>query len=467
MIAKAVFGPPGTGKTHFLIDYINEHTKDTIVCVSFTRAAANELLQRLVVKCHCSTLHALAYAELELNQNRIVTPGKLVEFAKLINIPIGDKTNYDDPLSVGDEYLSTISYARHKDIPFSEAYDIKGYLGNFSEFEMFRLAYHNWKRERGYIDFDDMICTAQGKIGPCDILIIDEAQDFSDCQWNYIHRIIKETSPKEVVIAGDDDQAIFTWSGANPQGMANFMERFGAEAIVLNKSWRIPASVHTIAEKLVARIPDRMPKQYTPREEKGEVKHTSRFNAFDIRPDQSRKTAILYRNHILSKNICEDLIHAGIPFTSSSGMPAPLDCKWSKAVITFSRLQEGLSINNQQMQQLQKTTNLTFETIKKALPHHWSKLIPVPGYYHRYFGQLEDTYGTILHARESAVTLSSMHQYKGKEADNIILINGMSGRTSEGYARNRSSEIRVFYVGVTRSRHNLTIIQDQNPLEEL
>ena len=43
--------------------------------------------------------------------------------------------------------------------------------------------------------FDDMIISASGEIEPCDILIIDEAQDFSIAQWDYIHRLIRNMRP--------------------------------------------------------------------------------------------------------------------------------------------------------------------------------------------------------------------------------------------------------------------------------
>ena len=47
----------------------------------------------------------------------------------------------------------------------------------------------------------------------------------------------------------------------------------------------------------------------------------------------------------------------------------------------------------------------------------------------------------------------------------MVLINGMTDRTAENYAKNRDSELRVFYVGVTRARHHLSIVDWNNSVE--
>ena len=48
-----------------------------------------------------------------------------------------------------------------------------------------------------------------------DVLIIDEAQDLLPVQWAMVNRIMDKAG--EVYIAGDDDQSIFKWAGANPE----------------------------------------------------------------------------------------------------------------------------------------------------------------------------------------------------------------------------------------------------------
>jgi len=58
--------------------------------------------------------------------------------------------------------------------------------------------------------------------------------------------------------AGDDDQAIYRWAGADVDHFINLPG--GSE--VLSQSYRIPRSVHRIAEGIAKRIHRRFPKQY-------------------------------------------------------------------------------------------------------------------------------------------------------------------------------------------------------------
>ena len=231
MKVTMLYGPPGTGKTKRLVDIINDVQVKTL-CVSFTRAAADELRDRMHPNVECSTLHSLAYRDMQLSRDRIISPARLREFGDMLNIPITERQSFDDPLQPGDEYLSAISYAKHTGMSSGEAFEIKGYIGAAPEFELFRRAYHNWKRERGFVDFDDMITGASGNVGQFDLVVIDEAQDLSNLQWAYVGRILKNTAPKMVVVAGDDDQAIYEWSGANPHGMMMFAEKSNAESVV-------------------------------------------------------------------------------------------------------------------------------------------------------------------------------------------------------------------------------------------
>ena len=56
-------------------------------------------------------------------------------------------------------------------------------------------------------------------------VVLDEAQDLSPLQWQMIDKMLSFPQVEEVTIAGDDDQAIYEWAGADPHGMAGFAER--------------------------------------------------------------------------------------------------------------------------------------------------------------------------------------------------------------------------------------------------
>ena len=88
-----------------------------------------------------------------------------------------------------------------------------------------------------------------------EVLIVDEAQDLSLVQWNVITNLISKC--KRAYIAGDDDQAIFKWAGAD----VNTFQSYPGDSIILNKSYRIPQSHHFVASKIVRNIKDRVEKE--------------------------------------------------------------------------------------------------------------------------------------------------------------------------------------------------------------
>ena len=52
-----------------------------------------------------------------------------------------------------------------------------------------------------------------GLVIPFKVLMVDEAQDLTPLQWDMVVKIAKHVD--RVYIAGDDDQAIYEWNGAD------------------------------------------------------------------------------------------------------------------------------------------------------------------------------------------------------------------------------------------------------------
>jgi superfamily I DNA/RNA helicase len=63
------------------------------------------------------------------------------------------------------------------------------------------------------------------------------------------------------------------------------------------------------------------------------------------------------------------------------------------------------------------------------------------------------------------IRISTIHGAKGGEADNVVLLLAMSKRTYQGYEMQQDDEQRVFYVGMTRAKHRLTMVDSHNSME--
>ena len=104
-----------------------------------------------------------------------------------------------------------------------------------------------------------------------DVVFIDEAQDLSPIQWKMFD-ILKKNS-KHVILAGDDDQAIYGWAGAD---VKRFQQE-PAEEIVLPQSYRVPKLIQHIADNILSKIPDerRIKKEWKARDEDGSIQHVT------------------------------------------------------------------------------------------------------------------------------------------------------------------------------------------------
>ena len=62
---------------------------------------------------------------------------------------------------------------------------------------------------------------------------------------------------------------------------------------------------------------------------------------------------------------------------------------------------------------------------------------------------------------EPRIRVSTIHQAKGGECDNVVVLLDLGKLVYKSYLKNPDDEHRVFYVAVTRAKHNLYIIEAQ------
>jgi superfamily I DNA/RNA helicase len=97
-----------------------------------------------------------------------------------------------------------------------------------------------------------------------DAIFLDEAQDLNPSQWRMVFHI--EAQCKRSYIAGDDDQTIFNFQGAD----SNIFIDLPGERDDQEKSYRVPKVVHREALKILPHITKRVEKNWYPKDEEGE-----------------------------------------------------------------------------------------------------------------------------------------------------------------------------------------------------
>ena len=474
-----VLGPPGTGKTTKLLNLVEQHLNEGIRpehigYLAFTRKAADEAAERAFAKFNYTredlpyfrTIHSLCFQQLNLKRSDVMTKTHYQELGDMLGLEVDGGVDMGEGqvfgMRTGDKLFFLENMARVKQRDLKEIYneynddDI-----NWFELERLSRALVSYKEKRKIIDYTDMLmkCLKVATFPKLRILFVDEAQDLSAIQWNIINEVGKET--EVVYIAGDDDQAIYRWAGAD----VNQFIKLEGKSTVLNKSYRVPSSIWDLATKLSLRISSRIKKEFKPTEETGEVRWY--MDPEDVDISQGTWYLLARNGYMLNQleNIC---IKNGYPFTIV-GRRSPLSSEALQAIRFWTRLSKGESIVGSGIKLIYKY--MVTRCPRGINPEGYYTISDFnlkPGIWHERLNKIDtkrrEYYIMLLKRGENLdqdprIKISTIHSVKGGEADNVMLLTDIAPRTYREMHSLPDDEIRVFYVAVTRAKKSLHIVQ--------
>ena len=310
------------------------------------------------------------------------------------------------------------------------------------------------------------LCVEKELSPKLEAVFIDEAQDLSPLQWKLVN--ILTSKADRVYIAGDDDQAIFTWAGADVDHLVSISK----DATVLSKSYRLPKSVYQIANKVIKRIHNRTDKVWDSKEEEGSVVSQASFEHVDLTQGE---WLILSRSNYLLNEIEAHCLGLGV-FFERKERPS-ISHKKVNAVRNWEQLRKGEFVFPDQAKDIvsyiKGSKAKKFETHEPSTKLTLKQVVeigetPEPKIWHDMFTNLsphERSYIlALLRAGEKItktprIKLSTIHSAKGGEADNVVLLTDIPTKTWNKHEKNPDDETRVFYVGLTRAKQNLHIVQ--------
>lgn len=463
-----IYGPPGTGKTEKLIRramaYIRIGTPiDSIGYFAFTRKAAHEARDRMLSKNsqykkkelkYFQTLHSLAFHTLGLKEENVMQDYHYNDLGKILSIRVNAKKDADASpyLSCDNEYFQIILKAKEKGISVWDEYCTGEHSSNVKPdlLKHIEVNYNLYKVNNNLIDFADMIKKFLSKPELCpsfNTVFIDEAQDLSPIQWQ-MYDMLKNNS-KNVYLAGDDDQAIYGWAGAD-------VDRFikePAKEKVLSKSRRIPIAVQEISKIITERIQGlRATKNYLPRNEQGLC---SKINSLENVDLYNGKWLILTRTISRAKEICDLLKVKGLYYENKHRKS--YDTKLYKAIINHSKWLKGEDIPDTALEDIKEY--MGERELKKDLK--WYECFDTASADEKIYIRLMLSNGEKL-SNEARIKVSTIHAAKGGECENVILVLDNAKKIREATAHSiikRDEEHRVWYVGCTRAKRNLYLMR--------
>ena len=458
---------------------------------SFTKKAATEAANRAADKFNLDiendlsnfrTLHSYAFNQLGMTKEKMMGRDDYKEFGEKCGIPIkiAKFSDSDGTFNSDNEYLTIINTAAVKRIDLLEYYDSRQNILDIERNTLFLLAEElkRFKKEKGLKDFNDLLLDYIEKesVSSFKVLFIDEAQDLSLIQWEMVRKLW--ANAEKTYIAGDDDQAIFKWAGADVDHFIALKEEVN-DIKVLDQSYRIPGGpIHELSQRIIGQVQNRFDKKYKPREEEGILKRYSDITQVDM--SEGNWLVLSSANHFLddAKDLCE-LQGWYFQFKGMNSVPLKL----LLALNNWEHWRKGELLNHLEIKNIyeylgsnvlpgfQKGKTLHSDekyTLQDCKDKHG--LIIDKVWYESFEGLDTITENYIRNMRANGETLnknpriimSTIHGAKGGEADKVLLMQDLTNAALETFSYDPDELHRLFYTGATRAKRELHVLDPRD-----
>jgi DNA helicase-2/ATP-dependent DNA helicase PcrA len=567
-----LFGGPGSGKTTALLDRVEElidsdddvDVRDILV-VSYTRAAAAEIRDRLAerldttpraLRGNVSTMHAKAYDLLNLSRSDVVGESDKEEFCDDYGIEFedeyeGSRRRSARSTTLGNKIIATSQWLQRTcrdvgdwyDVPFQwneeevrlpPEIDDNAQTGNKytptwpSDDDRIDIpeairAWRNWKGSHDIVGFADMLERVHQRslLPNVDYLVIDEFQDITTLQYE----VYSEWRPhmKRVLIAGDDDQVVYAWQGADPDLL---LEEDVDDDVVLPNSYRLPSRILNAVNQEVRHIDKRQEKDLEPRKEGGTVEAMRNRSMLDLSREVQRTVdetdetvMVLFRARYQMFQFIDEFIGEGIPFSCLTDQRM-----WTDRLTQYVEGIEALAADEplsglqarrladmladsafgtgerddffdelDEMEEKSGVDDLTDLDVSPEVVRDHAPFAPDPPAAADMLRKVTsfqersvDAYfnGTYQGMQHDRVRLGTIHSAKGREADHVFVATDLTEKVVEQMAASveqsdvavpddqeftkhtspvpmlTDNERRVFYVGMSRARERLVILEN-------
>lgn len=532
-VATALHGPvcvlagAGTGKTRAITHRIAYGVRagilqpSTVLAVTFTNRAAGEMRGRLrqlgAGGVQARTFHSAALRQLQFFWPKAVggeVPRLVERKVQLVAeaaARCGVRLDRNELRDVtGEIEWSKVTQTVPADYPAAIAKSVREAPRSPAEISQIYAMYEQLKRDRGVIDFEDVLLLTVGILqdrhdiadrirSQYQHFVVDEYQDVSPLQQRLLELWVGDR--EDLCVVGDASQTIYSFTGATPDHLLNFRVRHPQATVVkLVRDYRSTPQVVHLANGLLAQArgraaehrlelisqrgpgPDPVYTEYgdEPTEAEGTARRIRDLIASGV---PASEIAVLYRINAQSEVYEQALADAGVPyqlrgaerfFERPEVREAGVALRGAARAGGNDPLLDDAADLPSQVRAVLGTKGWRPEAPagSGAVRDRWESLAALVRLAEDFAGAREgatlsdlvaelDERAAAQHAPTiEGVTLASLHSAKGLEWDAVFLVGLTEGMMPITYAKTDEQveeERRLLYVGVTRARLHLTL----------
>lgn len=372
----------GTGKTRTLVYRVARlielgNDPNSILLLTFTRKAANEMMRRasMLLDDRCSkirggTFHSFANITLRkyaraigLDSNfTILDQGDSEDVINLIRSQdkfLTKERRFPNKQTLGKVYSLSVNTTRKVEEIIMD--DYPHFLPLLDKILEIQKIYNEYKRKNNLLDYDDLLVylkeflfngglAAKAFTSEIKFIMVDEYQDTNHLQAEIVKGLAQYN--RNVMVVGDDSQAIYSFRGADFKNIMEFPKLFpDVKIIKLEENYRSYQSILDFANRINHTALEKFEKNLFTRRGSGPLPNIvaattenlqSKFiveKILDLREEgvPLRDIAVLFRSSFHSFDLELELSKANIPFQKFGGMKF-VETAHIKDVMAFLRI---------------------------------------------------------------------------------------------------------------------------------
>lgn len=468
MLTSLINGVAGSGKTTYLLKQ-NYHATLSSLFITFSRTASAEIKERSEGNLDTCTIHSFcnrivpretirfegisdalysSNISSKIKQDIKCLVNKYFQFAKKL-----DKESILKQQALNDLVLVRVYVDSDKQRTlYRRATQLLYYPSKLELYKQFLLEYDKLKSAEGLVDFQDILLYGLNNIEQLptyERLIVDEVQDINPLLWRFIHKYTEVHKVKELVLAGDVTQSIYTWAGVEPEYLSDMQID---ELTHLTTSYRLPKKIIKIANNFVSLLQKRFPMIQALRAYENSIEGEVSFinfhseiprGLFGIKGSWLILTRTGQGQSYLKKLFKESNYYVGDQDNNNI-------MQLRSAHALYNRLQKGGVVSAIELFVLRKySPKLAVSNKLKEYSIDDLRHLEQPPF------KLNNIF---VPEANSSIDFCTFHGAKGREADNVVLyFDTVKKIDLQDYA-----ELMAWHVAITRTKKKLYILYPKN-----